>query len=185
MASQILIRTNQDLHQQLLQEAKEHGLSLNEHCTQRLSIPNSLEAHEYQLPRQVLTAASRLYGDRLLAVLLYGSQARGTAHTESDWDFLFVMQESVPLKRPLYKLWDETFPGFDGQRVEVHFVHLPEKTSLATGFWGELALDALVLFDKTIVVSRHLNRVRREITDGTIVRRTVHGQAYWIHREVA
>ena len=185
MPSQILLRTDKELHQQLLKEAQKRQLSLNEHCTQRLSLPSSLEGNEWTPARQVLQAASRLYGEQLIAVLLYGSRARGTAHTESDWDFLLVMQKSVPLKRSLYQLWDEKFSSFDRERVEVHFVHLPDKTSIATGFWGELALDALVLFEQAFAVSQHLNRVRREIADGTIVRRLTHGQAYWIHREVA
>ncbi len=34
----------------------------------------------------------RLYGDRLVKVILYGSHARGEAHQESDVDVLFVLQ---------------------------------------------------------------------------------------------
>ena len=37
-------------------------------------------------------ALERLYGDRLVKVILYGSHARGEAHEESDVDVLFVLQ---------------------------------------------------------------------------------------------
>jgi len=38
-------------------------------------------------------ALERLYGDRLVKVILYGSHARGEAHEESDVDVLFVLQD--------------------------------------------------------------------------------------------
>ena len=185
MPTQILLRTDKELHQNLLREAQLHHLSLNELCTQRLSVPSSLEGKDSALLRQVISAATRLYGDRLKGVLFYGSRARGTAHTGSDWDFLCVMDRSASLNRELYRIWDEGYPGFSNPDIEVHFAQLPEKTSVATGFWGELALDAFVIFERDFAVSLHLNRVRREIADGKIVRRMTHGQAYWIHREVA
>lgn len=34
-----------------------------------------------------------LYGDRLVQLVLYGSHARGNAHTESDIDVLIVLKE--------------------------------------------------------------------------------------------
>ena len=42
--------------------------------------------------RMRLTA---LYGDRLVRLVLYGSQARGDAETESDIDVLVVLKEPV------------------------------------------------------------------------------------------
>ena len=36
-----------------------------------------------------------LYGDRLTQLILYGSQARGNAHSESDVDVLIVLKEPV------------------------------------------------------------------------------------------
>lgn len=34
-----------------------------------------------------------IYGDRLTQLILYGSQARGSAHSESDIDVLIVLKE--------------------------------------------------------------------------------------------
>ena len=40
-------------------------------------------------------ALERLYGDRLVKVILYGSHARGEAHQESDVDVLVVLRGEV------------------------------------------------------------------------------------------
>lgn len=49
--------------------------------------------------RAALTEAAeelrRLYGDRLERLVLYGSHARGEAHSESDVDVLFVLKDPV------------------------------------------------------------------------------------------
>lgn len=40
-------------------------------------------------------ALEELYGDRLVRLVLYGSQARGDAHDESDVDVLVVLEGPV------------------------------------------------------------------------------------------
>ena len=42
--------------------------------------------------REARTELERLYGDRLVKVVLYGSHARGEAHEESDVDLLVVLR---------------------------------------------------------------------------------------------
>jgi hypothetical protein len=45
--------------------------------------------------------------------------------------------------------------------------------------WGEVAIDGVILFDRDLRLSSCLNRVRRDIAAGRIVRRLAHGQPYW------
>ena len=42
--------------------------------------------------REAKAALERLYGERLVKVILFGSHARGEAHEESDVDVLVVLQ---------------------------------------------------------------------------------------------
>ncbi len=44
---------------------------------------------------EVRAALERLYGDRLVKVILFGSHARGEAHEESDVDVLVVLRGEV------------------------------------------------------------------------------------------
>lgn len=67
-------------------------------------------------PRRVAAAAAadlrRLYGDRLVDVVLYGSQARGDAHPDSDVDLAVILEEMQSaweeLRRMDEVLWRRT-----------------------------------------------------------------------------
>ncbi|MCX6218741.1 nucleotidyltransferase domain-containing protein [Spirosoma sp.] len=56
--------------------------------------PRALSAEQLQaLSQEVKQALTRLYGDRLAQVVLYGSYARGDFHAESDVDYLVVLND--------------------------------------------------------------------------------------------
>jgi Uncharacterised protein family (UPF0158)/Nucleotidyltransferase domain len=54
----------------------------------------------HEIAREVALDLRRMYGDRLRAVLLFGSWARGDAHPESDIDLLVVLDR-------VESVWDE------------------------------------------------------------------------------
>lgn len=45
--------------------------------------------------RDVIKMMKRIYGDRLAAIILFGSYARGDFHDESDVDYLVVLDEDT------------------------------------------------------------------------------------------
>lgn len=49
-------------------------------------------------------ALDELYGDRLVKVVLYGSQARGEAYADSDVDVLVVLQEPFDVAREIKRV---------------------------------------------------------------------------------
>ena len=184
LSGRILVRTDGGLHQRLLIRAKANQQSLNELCLDRLSGPSTLEGTRHQIFRNILAAADILLGQELLGVVFFGSQARGEGRLDSDWDLLVVSSSEVALSRDIYRQWDKCAQLDEKNEIEVHFVHLPLETSIATGFWSEIALDGIVLFEKDFCVSKYLARVRREIAEGLILRKTKHGQSYWVHKEL-
>lgn len=51
-------------------------------------------------------ALTDLYGDRLVRLVLYGSQARGDTHAESDVDVLVVLDGEVQPGREIRRMGD-------------------------------------------------------------------------------
>jgi predicted nucleotidyltransferase len=64
--------------------------------------PSNLEP----LLTDLRTALEDLYGDRLVRLVLYGSQARGDTHPESDVDVLVVLEDSVESGREIRRMRD-------------------------------------------------------------------------------
>ena len=176
-SGRFLLRLPPPLHGALQAAARAEGLSLNEYCVRRLTAGGPGLAPEGPAAALVVRAAA-LAGDRLVAVVVYGSWARGEAVLASDVDVLVVVEPTLALTRSLYRRWDEEPVLWQGRPVDPHFVH-PPGPNVEGGLWGEVAIDGVVLFERSCRLSAHLARVRRAIADGTLVRRLVHGQPYW------
>ncbi len=175
-SGRFLLRVPPRLHAALRAAAEEAGVSLNEYCTRKLALPAEAAGDAVEA---VVRAAS-LFGAGLRAVVLFGSFARGEEREASDVDLLVVLDDSVKISRGLYRQWDEAPLTFEGHRVEPHLVHLPSPDGRTGGLWGEVALDGVVLFACGRALSSVLSRIRRDIAEGRLVRRFVHGQPYWV-----
>ncbi len=74
-------------------------------------LSGAFDAHE--LARQVAADLAQLYGERMRAVLLFGSWARGDAHPESDIDLLVVLDQvhtrRAERRRMSELLWRHSF----------------------------------------------------------------------------
>lgn len=123
-------------------------------------------------------------GDALLAAVLFGSRARGTAHHDSDWDLLVIasplptrtLARHVSLKRSLS-------PAVRGQ-VSV-FARTPGELRLRASIpslFYDIATDAIVLYDPSGVAAAWIAEVRarmrerglqRDMTDDGPIWRTV------------
>ncbi|MGH7818615.1 MAG: nucleotidyltransferase domain-containing protein [Candidatus Binatia bacterium] len=124
----------------------------------------------------------RHYADRLIAVALFGSRARQRPRIDSDWDVLLVMAPTQPIRRALYREWDELvapavetlLPG-----VSPHFVHLPASGDEPSPLWLEVASAHRILADRSGELAACLRRIRELIEDGRYERRVTHGLSYW------
>lgn len=177
-SGRFLLRLPPGLHALLHRSAAGTGLSLNEYCARKLASP--CPALEEAGAVAAVATASRVAGERLMGVVAFGSWARGEAGPGSDVDLLVVLDDEMRVSRDLYRRWDEDPPSWSGSPIEPHFVHLPPATRLAAGVWAEAAVDGLVLFDRSLHISRRLAGIRKDIAEGRIERRRVHGQPYWV-----
>lgn len=177
-SGRFLLRIPVGLHDALRRAARDAGLSLNEYCCRKLAAPIG-NVSDADGTADAVDWAGGLFGDRLLAVVAYGSWARGEAQRDSDVDLLVVVDARQRITRDLYRRWDERRLVVDGRNVDPHFVHLHDDDRPWTGLWAEAALDGIVLFERGHDVSRCLSRIRRDVLAGRLVRRTSHGQPYW------
>jgi predicted nucleotidyltransferase len=177
-SGRFLLRIPPGLHAVLREGARRAGVSLNDYCSRRLAVRG---ADLERLPGAFasIERAASLFGKDLVAVVAFGSWARGEAADASDVDVLVVVEPRVALTRRLYRAWDESPVVWDGRAVEPHFVHLPDPGRTVAGTWAEVSLDGIVLFERGLRLSRRLAAVRKDIAEGRIVRRFAHGQPYW------
>ncbi len=179
----VLLRVPAKLHRALTRQARAGGLSFNELCIQRLA--DAIDPPEGD-PRgvEVSRRARRLCGSAFAGVIAIGSVVRGEAASDSDLDLLIVLSPQTPISRALYRAWDaEGDLTIDDRIVDAHFIALPTEAAAATAVWAEAAIDGDLWLDGDGSVARQLARARRDIADGRLVRRMVHGHAYW--KEVA
>ena len=133
------------------------------------------------------TYLDRLVGafpDPPLAVVLFGSVARGQAATDSDTDLLVVFDGDVRVDRALYRHVDAIVEAAASPNPpSVQLVSLPPRAEDVGGLWLEAALDGRVLWERGTQVSAFLRRLRDRIASGTMRRRTAHGHPYWVRKE--
>lgn len=177
-SGRFLLRLQADAHARLQATARGLGLSLNEYCARRLSVPGPALIVD-EGARAAVDRSLMQFSERLVGVLVFGSYARGDATATSDVDLLVVVDNSIPLTRALYREWDTDPPAWATRSIDPHFVHLPGDSRAMPGASCEAAIDGVVLFERDGAVTRHLAAVRGDIATGRLVRRSAHGQPYW------
>jgi hypothetical protein len=176
-SGRFLLRIEPGLHAALRAAAEEAELSLNEYCRRKLMAPG--------LPvsgpaTEVVNSAVGIVGGALVGVVAFGSWARDELTAGSDVDVLVIVSADVAIRRELYRGWDGNPVSWGPHPVEPHFVHLPDPEARVSALWAEVAVDGVVLFERGLQVSRLLGAVRRRIAEGSLVRRRIHGQPYWV-----
>jgi predicted nucleotidyltransferase len=56
--------------------------------------------------RRIRTSLRAIYGDRIERLVLFGSRARGDAHTDSDYDIAVFLEDLTDRWREFYRLAD-------------------------------------------------------------------------------
>ncbi len=127
----------------------------------------------------VLTALERGLGNRLVAVVLFGSHARGEAEAGSDWD-LFVIAHNLPqgtFQRHLYL--KQMLPVEWRGEVAILAKTPEEFESYLTSLFLDVALDGIILYDSQSYMAERLARLRRLIQEQGLQRRQTGRDLVW------
>ncbi len=143
--------------------------------------------------KEVLKALRKVFGDKLISVVLYGSVARGDMRKDSDIDLLIVV-EGLPKSRfrrqDLFeKVYREVEPLLDKLVDEGYYIAIspvmktPEEASRFSPLYIDMVEDAIILYDKNNFMRNVLDRVRRKLRELGARRVWLGRRWYWILKE--
>jgi predicted nucleotidyltransferase len=127
-------------------------------------------ADEHQVARQAIEALRVALGERLSAVVLFGSRARGDATPESDWDLL-VIADGLP-EHPFdrHVLINSLLPPNPGGGISV-LARTPEEFEFRlSSLYLDIALDGKVLYDPRGYAAERLAAIRRAMDEAGLYR---------------
>jgi predicted nucleotidyltransferase len=132
-----------------------------------------LTASQHALSEQLQPAISALQetlGDDLVAVVLFGSRARGDARPDSDWDLLVVARNLPPQMLARHRLIKLLLP-IDWRSQLTALAKTPlEFESTLPALFLDIALDGLILHDTDDYMADRLGYVRRLLATRGLIR---------------
>ena len=127
----------------------------------------------------VISALGDALGDRLIAVVLFGSRARAEADEASDWDLLLIARglpdstwsRHIALKRSLPSGWRG--------RIAVLAKTPKEFEARLAALYLDIAYDGVILYDPEGYAATKLARIRRLGKEAGLIRRERGGERIW------
>lgn len=111
----------------------------------------------------VVRALQEGLGRGLVAIVLFGSRARGDAREESDWDILIIARDLPERQIERYRMVKAILPPNWRSRVSILTKTVDEFESVLPSLYLEIALDGLILFDPEGYAKNQLQKLRRLI----------------------
>lgn len=129
--------------------------------------------------KRLVSCYKSFFGDRLVSIVLFGSQARRDSSPESDYD-IFIIAEGLP-SSPLKRLFLIRQPIIAMFEEKISTVSkTPEE--FEGGFpslYLDIALDGKILYDRNRYFAKKSAIIRRIIKEAGLVRRKEDGQLMW------
>lgn len=139
----------------------------------------------------VVRAARRVYGDRLVAVAVFGSVGRGTPRHDSDCDLLVVardlprgrlarVEEFEAVERACARVLARLAAGA-GLRTHLSPVFkTPDEVLRGSPLFLDMVEDAVILYDPEGFLQNYLERLRARLRELGARRVPYKGTWYWV-----
>ena len=138
----------------------------------------SLQAQEALLVETV-EALKRQMGSRLVAVVLFGSRARGEAQEDSDWDLLVLAHDLPPRFFQRHRLLRQALPAAGRGGISLLAKTPQEFEASLPALFLDIALDGIVLHDSDGYLHGKLAQLRRLIGAKGLRRERVGRDLVW------
>lgn len=132
---------------------------------------------------QIVTALREGLGERLMAVVLYGSRARGQAHEASDWD-IFILAMDLPTQFWERHIFLKRFlPTVYRGAVSLLAKTPQEFEERISSLYLDIAQDGQILFDPQGYAHRRLAVLQRLMAETGLYRKKSMGGEVWRWRQ--
>ncbi|MBU0491725.1 MAG: nucleotidyltransferase domain-containing protein [Chloroflexi bacterium] len=128
---------------------------------------------------EVVKALKQGLGDDLVAVVLFGSRARGEADVASDWDLLVIAHHLPDKTFQRHVRLKELLPDAWRGRIAILARTPAEFEAHLTGLFLDIALDGIVLYDTDEYVAARLARLRRLVAEQGLRRERTQRDLVW------
>ena len=118
----------------------------------------------------LVKAFLEVFGDNLVSLVLYGSQARGDQHPGSDLDLLVVLRELPRDRFYLHRALDKVEDILSSLLGEKELFLSPivldvERASKLRPLYLDMVEDAIILYDRDYFFQRVLDRLSRRLKE--------------------
>jgi predicted nucleotidyltransferase len=119
---------------------------------------------------QVIVALREVLGASLIAVVLYGSRAKGEAHDQSDWDLLLIA-ENLP-EKPLARHFflKRALPADCRGAISLLAKTPAEFEARVSPLYLDIALDGQILYDSRGYAATRLEKLKNLIDKSGLYR---------------
>jgi predicted nucleotidyltransferase len=134
---------------------------------------------EQGIAEQAIVALQKTLGDHLIAVVLFGSRARGEASLESDWDLLVIAKglPEKPFERHLFL--KRTLPSSCRGVISL-LARTPEEFEVnLPPLYMDIALDGQIIYDPHMYAAERLGALRRLIEKMGLYRERTEAGDVW------